>query len=181
MGVRLDAEATAALERATIAARRAHHREVTREHVLHELIGIDALWSALLPVRLCRQELAALVAARLAHLPSDAVYRDGASAIPHATPLAKLKRLRGGPFDVFGRAVERRQTRQLIEEYIARLVEITSVLSTANHGIAVQLASVPDEIRGYGHIRERSLRDARELEARLTRELREGAPQRIAA
>jgi indolepyruvate ferredoxin oxidoreductase len=66
--------------------------------------------------------------------------------------LAGFKKLRGSALDIFGKTAERRQERQLIEDYIKLLDLIVARLSPANHGAAVALASVPDEIRGYGHV-----------------------------
>jgi len=79
--------------------------------------------------------------------------------------LAKFKGLRGGALDVFAKTEERRHERRMIEDYIARLDEIIAALGPANHAAAVALASVPDEIRGYGHVKEKSIEVARELEA----------------
>ncbi|WP_418647000.1 indolepyruvate ferredoxin oxidoreductase family protein [Thauera butanivorans] len=79
--------------------------------------------------------------------------------------LAGLKRLRGSALDVFGKTAERRMERQLIEDYIALLEQILARLTPANHDAAVALASVPDEIRGYGHVKEKSVALARELQA----------------
>ncbi|AXS81093.1 indolepyruvate ferredoxin oxidoreductase family protein [Dechloromonas sp. HYN0024] len=71
--------------------------------------------------------------------------------------VAKLKGLRGGGLDIFGKSEERYRERQLIEDYIAQLDDIIGKLNPANHAAAVALASVPDEIRGYGHVKEKSL------------------------
>ncbi|MCV2219752.1 indolepyruvate ferredoxin oxidoreductase family protein [Thauera sp. Sel9] len=79
--------------------------------------------------------------------------------------LAGLKRLRGSALDVFGKAAERRMERQLIEDYIVLLEQILARLTPANHAAAVALASVPEEIRGYGHVKEKSVVLARELQA----------------
>ncbi len=78
--------------------------------------------------------------------------------------LAKLKGLRGGALDVFGKTEERRHERQLIEDYITLLDEIVAKLNADNHQAAVALASVPDEIRGYGHVKEKSLAAAKVLQ-----------------
>ena len=83
--------------------------------------------------------------------------------------LAGLKGLRGSTLDVFGKTEERRTERQLIEAYIAELEEMLPRLTPANQAAAVAWASVPDEIRGYGHVKEKNLRAARRLaEARRT-------------
>ena len=75
--------------------------------------------------------------------------------------LARLKFLRGSAFDVFGYTAERRTERALIGEYEATVEEILSRLSSDNQEAAVQLASIPDDIRGYGHIKEGNLKVAR--------------------
>jgi indolepyruvate ferredoxin oxidoreductase len=74
--------------------------------------------------------------------------------------LARFKGLRGSAFDFFGKTEERHQERQLIEDYVAELDAICARLSPANHAAAVALASIPDEIRGYGHVKEKSIADA---------------------
>ncbi len=75
--------------------------------------------------------------------------------------LAKLKFLRGTAFDVFGRTDERRAERALIGEYERLVDELLARLASDNHTVAVQLASVPEEIRGYGHVKEQSMVTAR--------------------
>jgi indolepyruvate ferredoxin oxidoreductase len=75
--------------------------------------------------------------------------------------LAKLKALRGTPLDVFGRTAERRTERQLIAEYEALVDELLAKLDRDNHAVALQLAALPEEIRGYGHVKENNLRTAR--------------------
>jgi indolepyruvate ferredoxin oxidoreductase len=81
--------------------------------------------------------------------------------LPALRMLARLKRLRGTPFDPFGYTSERRTERALIGEYEALLDELLSGLSTDKHSLAVELARIPDRIRGYGHVKERHLADAR--------------------
>jgi indolepyruvate ferredoxin oxidoreductase len=68
--------------------------------------------------------------------------------------LAKLKGLRGTPLDVFGRTAERRIERQLIAEYAALVDELLAKLDRDNHAVALQLAALPEEIRGFGHVKE---------------------------
>jgi indolepyruvate ferredoxin oxidoreductase len=81
--------------------------------------------------------------------------------------LAGLKRLRGTAFDIFGRTEERRMERRLIAEYEALLAEILGKLSPDNHHLAVALASLPDKVRGYGHVKEAHLAKAKAEEAEL--------------
>ena len=77
--------------------------------------------------------------------------------------IARLKGWRGGALDFFGKSEERQTERALIEEYIAQLDQIVAKLNADNHAAAVALASVPDEIRGYGHVKEKSLAAAKRL------------------
>ncbi|HET9033736.1 MAG TPA: indolepyruvate ferredoxin oxidoreductase family protein [Dokdonella sp.] len=69
--------------------------------------------------------------------------------------LAKLKGLRGGALDIFGYTAERKMERQLIVDYFKQVDELLAGLDGENHALAVDIASVPEHIRGYGHIKER--------------------------
>jgi indolepyruvate ferredoxin oxidoreductase len=68
--------------------------------------------------------------------------------------LAKFKWLRGTFADPFGYTAERRVERSLIDAYFSLLKEISARLSPANYAIAIGLASLPDDIRGFGHVKE---------------------------
>ncbi len=91
--------------------------------------------------------------------------------------LAKLRFLRGSALDIFGRTEERRTERALIGEYETTLREVLSRLEPANHALAVQIALIPEEIRGYGHVKERHLVAARAKQAGLLQTYR-AAPER---
>jgi len=95
--------------------------------------------------------------------------------------LAKLKGLRGTWLDPFGRTEERRMERRLIEDYFALLDEICATLSPENHALAVQLASIPEEIRGFGHVKERHLKAAKAKEASLLAAFRAPAAPQLSA
>ena len=75
--------------------------------------------------------------------------------------LAGLKGLRGGALDIFGRTEERRTERALIQEYRACIEELLQGLSAERLALAVEIASIPEDIRGYGHVKERHLAAAR--------------------
>ena len=75
--------------------------------------------------------------------------------------LARLKGLRGGPFDPFGRTAERREERALIQQYRACIEELLAGLRADNLALAAEIAAIPDEIRGYGHVKARHLKAAR--------------------
>jgi indolepyruvate ferredoxin oxidoreductase len=91
--------------------------------------------------------------------------------------LAALKGLRGGGLDFFGKTDERREERQLIENYLKDLEQICAQLTPANHAAAAALASVPDEIRGYGHVKEKAIAEAKQLHAQRWEEFRNPTPQ----
>jgi indolepyruvate ferredoxin oxidoreductase len=90
--------------------------------------------------------------------------------------LAKLKGLRGTALDVFGKTAERRRERALIGEYEALITELLAKLAPHNHGLAVELARIPELIRGYGHVKERHLAVAKQQEANLLARFREAKP-----
>ena len=75
--------------------------------------------------------------------------------------LAKFKFVRGTAFDVFGKTEERRTERALIGEYEALVHELIGGLSAQKHALAVELANLPDGIRGYGHVKENNLKGVR--------------------
>ena len=93
--------------------------------------------------------------------------RFGAWMVPTLKLLAGLKGLRGTPFDLFGYSHERRTERRLIDRHFALVEELCAQLSPDNHALAVQLASLPDEIRGFGHVKARNIKAAQAKEAEL--------------
>ncbi|HZW11808.1 MAG TPA: indolepyruvate ferredoxin oxidoreductase family protein [Noviherbaspirillum sp.] len=81
--------------------------------------------------------------------------------------LAKLKFLRGSAFDIFGHSQERRTERALIAQYKETIAGLLDKLTQENLGKAVAIASIPEEIRGFGHVKEKHLHAAKEKEAAL--------------
>ena len=75
--------------------------------------------------------------------------------------LSKLKGIRGTPFDIFGYTKDRKKERALITEYEAQIDYLLEKLNPENYDIAVALASLPEHIRGYGHVKDRHLRDVK--------------------
>lgn len=88
--------------------------------------------------------------------------------------LAKLKGLRGTAFDPFGRTEERRTERALIDEYRTAIDELLGSLNAANLPLATEIARIPEDIRGYGHVKDRHLATARPKWAALMHEWRSG-------
>ncbi|WP_026608474.1 indolepyruvate ferredoxin oxidoreductase family protein [Methylocapsa acidiphila] len=86
--------------------------------------------------------------------------------------LARLKGLRGTPFDLFAYSGERRIERKLIVDYQILLEEIVANLSGDNYASAVALASIPDKIRGFGHVKAKHLEAAKAEEQMLLDQFR---------
>jgi indolepyruvate ferredoxin oxidoreductase len=99
--------------------------------------------------------------------------------LPVFRALAKMRRLRGSALDVFGRTEERKRERALIGEYEALVDELVAKLAPSNYELAVALASIPEHIRGFGHVKERHLKDAKAREAVLLERFR--SPPQAAA
>ena len=103
----------------------------------------------------------------------------GSWIMPLFRILARLKGLRGTRLDPFGYGAERKMERRLIAEYVAQLEEIAAGLNATNHGAAVQLASLPMRMRGFGHVKEENIRAAKACEGDLIATFRDPsrAPQ----
>jgi indolepyruvate ferredoxin oxidoreductase len=86
--------------------------------------------------------------------------------------LARMRGLRGSALDVFGHTAERRTERELIVHYRETLLGLLPTLSSDNLAQMIALAAIPEDIRGYGHVKERHLAAARAKEAVLLAQLR---------
>ena len=89
--------------------------------------------------------------------------------------LAPLRVLRGTALDPFGRTEERRSERALIVQYRQTIEELLASLDAGNHALALEIARIPEQIRGFGHVKERLLAPARERWAALIAQWREDA------
>lgn len=81
--------------------------------------------------------------------------------------LAKFKFLRGSALDVFGYTEERRTERALIAQYRETVAGLLPKLTEVNQAKVVAIASIPEDIRGFGHVKEKHLKAAKEKEAAL--------------
>lgn len=95
--------------------------------------------------------------------------------------LAALRRLRGTPFDVFGRTAERRAERRLLADYEADLAMIEAGLTADRLQAATALAAVPTLVRGFGHVKEASMKAAAGERERLISRFADSADNRIPA
>ncbi|WBY00136.1 indolepyruvate ferredoxin oxidoreductase family protein [Ramlibacter tataouinensis] len=95
--------------------------------------------------------------------------------------LAKLRGLRGTPLDLFGRTEERRSERALIGEYRRSIEQVLARLDADRHALALEIAALPEQIKGYGHVKERNLAAARQRWAGLMQRWDAASAQRQAA
>jgi indolepyruvate ferredoxin oxidoreductase len=97
--------------------------------------------------------------------------------------LAKLRVVRGTPFDLFANSADRHLERDLIAGYERDVATVLGVLSPLNLDTAVELLSLPDRIRGYGPVKEKSVQDVKARYAQLAADLVNPppAPRQIAA
>jgi indolepyruvate ferredoxin oxidoreductase len=95
--------------------------------------------------------------------------------------LSTLRGLRGTAFDIFGRTHERKTERALIGEYRASIEQVLAALSADNHALGLEIARIPEQIKGFGHVKERNLAAARSQWARLMAQWQNEATQRRAA
>jgi indolepyruvate ferredoxin oxidoreductase len=85
--------------------------------------------------------------------------------------LAKLKFLRGGAFDPFGRTEERRTERKLVADYLGMIDQRIAGLKAEQIPLLTRLARVPQTIRGFGHVKEANIKLAAAEKVRLEAEL----------
>jgi indolepyruvate ferredoxin oxidoreductase len=95
--------------------------------------------------------------------------------------LSKFKRLRGTVLDPFGGMAERRLERQLIAQYRTRVQGLLESLSPATAATGIEIAGLPQVIRGFGHVKLANVEKARTREAELLVALTSGAAREKAA
>jgi indolepyruvate ferredoxin oxidoreductase len=82
----------------------------------------------------------------------------GAWVRPAFALLAKLKGLRGTALDVFGHTPERKMERELIQRYRDTLDALLAKLTVDKRAKAIEIARLPEDIRGFGHVKERHVK-----------------------
>ncbi|MBM3554074.1 MAG: indolepyruvate ferredoxin oxidoreductase family protein [Alphaproteobacteria bacterium] len=95
--------------------------------------------------------------------------------------IAALRGLRGGFLDLFGRSEERKLERRMIAEYMATIREMLKILGPDNHKLAIEIAALPQSVRGFGHVKERNHRAAMAKQAELLALYRGANPDTRAA
>ena len=71
--------------------------------------------------------------------------------------LKHFKVLRGTPLDIFGNTEEREMERALIGEYVVSIDEVLAKLNADNHALALEIANLPDAVKGFGHVKARNV------------------------
>jgi indolepyruvate ferredoxin oxidoreductase len=92
------------------------------------------------------------------------------------TWLARAKGLRGTPFDIFGYTAERRAERAAIDAFESLMKNIVAQLSADRLDIALALARLPQDVRGYGHVKARNAHDAQRRQDALLAEWEQPNP-----
>ena len=84
--------------------------------------------------------------------------------------LAGMRGLRGTPWDIFGYGEERKLERQLIVDYERMIATLLDGLNQSNHAVAVEIASIPEHIRGFGPVKRRAVDCARQRQREMLSE-----------
>ncbi len=95
--------------------------------------------------------------------------------------ITRFKNLRGTALDPFGYTAERKMERQLIEDFTATTETLLQHLTPETHGLAVEIAALPMQVRGYGHVKEAAMTTYYAETEHLMAQLKNPAPQRDAA
>jgi indolepyruvate ferredoxin oxidoreductase len=95
----------------------------------------------------------------------------GAWMLPVFRNMAKFRFLRGTPFDPFGYNEDRKLERSLITAYEKDVATAVKLLSPKTFDIAVEFLSLPDQIRGYGPVKEASVAKAKARYEQLAKDL----------
>lgn len=92
--------------------------------------------------------------------------------LPAFKLLARLKGLRGSRWDIFGYTAERRMERQLVDDYRALIVSLLPDIHAGNYDAALALAKLPQDMRGFGHVKENNVKKAQQRQQTLLAQFR---------
>ena len=95
--------------------------------------------------------------------------------------LAKLKGLRGTFLDPFGKTAERQMERQLARDYLELVNRFCASMDARRLPIAIELAELPEQIRGFGHVKERHVAAAEKKRSELLRRYESEETTKVAA
>jgi indolepyruvate ferredoxin oxidoreductase len=91
----------------------------------------------------------------------------GAWILPVFRALSSLRFLRGSVLDPFARSDERRLALKEIAQYEADIGRLLDGLGGEKYAVAVEIASLPEHLRGYGHVRKRTAKATEKMRAEL--------------
>ena len=94
--------------------------------------------------------------------------------------LAKMKGLRGTALDIFGKTEERKMERALITQYRASIEKLLLALNAMNAATAIEIARIPEQIKGFGHVKERNVVAARVKWSKLEAEFSSAPLSKVA-
>ncbi|MBE8596511.1 indolepyruvate ferredoxin oxidoreductase family protein [Xenorhabdus sp. BG5] len=95
----------------------------------------------------------------------------GAWIVPVLRFLAACKSLRGTVFDIFGYQEERKQERNLLLEYERLIDFLIEKMERNNLATCLQLAELPDQVRGFGHVKQKAMKRMLESKEALLKTL----------
>jgi indolepyruvate ferredoxin oxidoreductase len=127
---------------------RLHADPAFREQIAAQFDGDIKLAFHLAPPLLARKKPGSDVPAKMTF---------GGWLMPAFSVLARFKGLRGTLFDPFGYTRERKAERALRDRYLAFVRELATGLRATNKDAALKLAALPDQVRGYGHIKQAAM------------------------
>lgn len=81
--------------------------------------------------------------------------------------LARMRFLRGSVLDIFKHSEDRKLDRQWIRDYESLIEHVLTNLKTSNFESAIELAELPEHIRGFGHVREKYAMHAKNRKKQL--------------
>jgi indolepyruvate ferredoxin oxidoreductase len=81
----------------------------------------------------------------------------GGWVLPLFGLLARFKKLRGSALDIFGYTAERKLERALITDYERDIDQVLDQINPQNLDVAVEIASLPLEMRGFGHVKQANI------------------------
>ncbi len=96
----------------------------------------------------------------------------GSSMFAFFKIMKNFKFLRGSALDIFGYSEERKTERALISQYIEDIDVLMSGLNKDNFALALKIAQIPQEIRGYGHVKEKSVLKCAKLRETLLKQFK---------
>jgi indolepyruvate ferredoxin oxidoreductase len=91
----------------------------------------------------------------------------GGWVLPLFRILARFKKFRGGKLDIFGYTVERKMERALITAFEHDIERLLDETRQDNLDTAIEIARLPQQIRGFGHVKQASIEESARRRDRL--------------